>query len=195
MFTDASGNVPPSGGAVTQSGYLGYAATIQVAPAVQADASLVRDGTQAVAGSATGAAAFTPNPANGPAGFTGLITRVLNYALGTDAQAGVAQPAPASTGLGASGTLSASFAAPSDLGSFATAFVASQAQDSANATANLDTEQGVQTSLQAKVASTSGVSIDTEMSNMIALQTAYGASAKIVTAVQTLWADVLQMVN
>ncbi len=51
LFTDPSGNVPAGGGTPAQAGYVGYAGTIQVNPAVTADPSLVRDGTNAIAGS------------------------------------------------------------------------------------------------------------------------------------------------
>ena len=78
---------------------------IQVNPAVQADPSLVRDGTDTIAGSPTGAAPFTPNPPGGPAGFSTLIDNVLTYTLGADVQDGVTQPASNTTGLGAAGTL------------------------------------------------------------------------------------------
>ena len=63
LFTDPTGAVPSAGGTPVQSGYVGFASTIQVNTAVQATPSLVRDGTQAVAFSASGASAFTPNPA------------------------------------------------------------------------------------------------------------------------------------
>ncbi|MDE2198504.1 MAG: flagellar hook-associated protein FlgK [Rhodospirillales bacterium] len=194
LFTDASGAIPTSTGVPTQSGYLGYAGTIQVNPAVQANPTLVRDGTASVAGSATGASAFTPNSASGPAGFNILIIRVLTYALGSQAQAGVPQPAPAVTGLGVAGTLAAPFLAPTDLASFAGLIVGSQAQDSAAATAQLSMAQGVQSSLQSKVSAASGVSMDTEMSSMIQLQNAYGANAKVISVVQALWTQLLQMV-
>ena len=69
LFTDPNGNVPAGGGTPAQSGYVGFAAEIQVNPAVQTDPSLVVDGNTTVAGSPTGAAAFTPNPVGGPAGF------------------------------------------------------------------------------------------------------------------------------
>jgi flagellar hook-associated protein 1 FlgK len=195
LFTDATGAVPTPTGTPTQAGYEGYSSTIQVNPAVVANAALVRDGTQAVAASPTGAAAFTPNPPGGPAGFTGLITNVLNYALGSQAQSGVAWTPPATTGLGASGTLSAPFTAPADIASFAADFVAAQAQDSATATSQLTTDTAVQASLAGQVSAISGVSLDTQMSNMIALQNAYGANAKLISAVQALWNDLLAMVS
>ncbi len=195
LFSDAAGNVPAGGGTPVQTGYLGYASEIQVNPAVLATPSLVRDGTGAIAGSASGASAFTPNPAGGPAGFNTLITRVLDYAFGTDVQPGVAQPAPATGGLGATGTLSAGFAAPADLADQASAVVAQEADTSGAASGQLTTEQGVQTALQSKVSATSAVSIDTEMSTMIQLQNAYDANAKVLTAAQAMWSQLLQAVT
>lgn len=186
LFTDGSGNVPSSG-TPTQSGYVGFAGTIQVNPAVAATPSLVRDGTNTIAtGDPGGGSAFTPNPSTGPAGFTGLVTRVLDYTFGTNAQSGVTQPAPAQTGLGVNGNLSAPYTA-STLGSLVSSMVAAQSQASSQAQSQLTTEQSVQTTLQGKVADVSGVSIDTEMSSMIQLQNAYAANAHVLTAVQSMW--------
>jgi flagellar hook-associated protein 1 FlgK len=195
LFTDPTGNVPSSAGSPAQSGYVGYAATVQVNPAVSATPSLVRDGTDTIAGSASGASAFTPNPAGGPSGFTGLITRILNYTFGADVQHGVTQPAPATTGLGPSGSLAAPFAPPPDLTTFATAVVTAESTDSATATSRVTTEQAVQTALQSKVSASGAVSIDTEMSQMVQLENAYGANAKVISTLQSLWTDLQQMVT
>ena len=195
LFTQPNGAVPAAGGAPVQSGYVGYAGIMQVNPAVTATPGLLRDGTNAVAGSPTGASAFTPNPVGGPAGSTTLIGRILAFALGTQAQAGVPQPAPAVTGLGAAGTLAAPYAAPADLAGFAVAVVSAQAADSGAATTRLGTESAVQTALQSQLSTQDGVSIDTEMSHMIQLQNAYGANAKVITAVQALWSQLLSMVT
>lgn len=200
LFTDASGTVPARTGTLapgnpTQSGYVGYAAAIQVNPAVAASPSLLRDGTDAVTGSPAGASAFTPNPPGGPAGFTGLIQRVLNFALGAQAQPGVAQPASAVTGLGPGGGLAAPYAPPATLAEFATAMVAAAAQVSAAASTSLGNETALQTALQAKFTAGSGVDMDTEMSTMIQLQASYGANAKLVSAVQAMWNQTLQMVQ
>jgi flagellar hook-associated protein 1 FlgK len=195
LFTDAAGNVPAGGGTPAQAGYVGYASEIQVNPAVLATPSLVRDGTGAVSGSAGGASAFTPNPPGGPAGFTTLIARVLTYALGADAQPGVAQPPPNVSGLGPAGTLSAGFAAPADLAAQAGAVVAEEAATSSAASGQLTTEQGVQTTLQSRLSASSGVSIDAEMSTMIQLQNAYDANAKVLTAAQAMWAQLFQAVT
>lgn len=195
LFTDPSGSVPVRGGVPAQSAYIGYAASITVNPAVAARPALVRDGTGAVAGSPTGASAFTPNPAGGPAGFSTLIGRVLNYALGNQIQSGVPQPLPSTTGLGPSGTLALGFAAPAAVSGLATAVVAAQAQDSAAAASALSDETAVQTALQSRLTASSGVSMDSEMSRMIQLQSSYAAAAKLVAAVQTLWTQTLQMVQ
>jgi flagellar hook-associated protein 1 len=195
LFTDPNGNVPSGGGIPVQSGYVGFAAEIQVNPAVQVDPSLVVDGNVTVAGSTTGPAAFTPNPANGPAGFSTLITNVLNYTFGADAQPGVPQPPANTTGLGASGTLSAPFAAPQTLGDFAEAITGAEANDSSNATSQLGTEQAMQTTLTNQLSSQSGVNIDQQMSLMIQLQNAYGANAKVMSAVQNMFGELLNAVS
>jgi flagellar hook-associated protein 1 FlgK len=195
LFTDPTGAVPAGGGVPVQNGYVGFAATIQVNPAVLATPSLVRDGTTAIAGSATGASAFTPNPAGGPAGFTTMIQRVLDNALGSDVQAGVAQPASNTTGLGATGTLSAPYTAPTTLAGIAATMVAAQSQASATTTTQLSTEQGVQTTLSSQLSSADGVNMDAEMSIMIQLQNAYGANAKVISTVQSMFTDIMNAVS
>jgi flagellar hook-associated protein 1 len=176
LFSDPTGAVPVGGGIPVQSGYVGFATTIQVNPAVLADPSAVRDGT--------------PSTSGGLAGFTGIINQVLNDALG-DTPALVSNV----TGLGASGTLSAPYAAPDTLGQLASTVVASQAQDSATVTTQLGTEQAVQTTLSGNLSTQSGVNMDTEMSTMIQLQNAYGENAKVIAAVQSMWTQLLATVQ
>ncbi len=191
LFTQPQGGTTTLSPAPTQTGYVGYAAAIAVNPSVTAQPSLVRDGNLTIAGSTTGASAFTPNPSGGPAGFTALIARVLTYAFGPEAQSGVPQTAPATTGLGPAGTLAAPFQAPADLAGLASTIVSSQSGDVANTTSQLGVETSVQTALQARFADSSGVKTDTEMSIMIQLQNAYGANARIITALQTMWTGLL----
>jgi flagellar hook-associated protein 1 FlgK len=194
LFTDPQGNVPAGGGTPVQSTYLGFSSTITVNPAVVASPALVVNGTQAVAGSATGASAFTPNPDN-LAGFTGMIDRVLNYALGADVQANVAQPSPNTTGLGAAGTLSAPFTAPATLGDFANDITASQSTDAANAKATSDDNTDTQQSFSGQLQSAVGVDMDSQMSLMIQLQNAYGANAKVISTIQSMEAALLAAVQ
>ncbi len=195
LFSDPSGNVPAGGGSPVQAGYVGFASAIQVNPAVSANPALVRDGTEAIAGSATGASAFTPNPPGGPAGFTTMITRVLNFALGAQVQPGVPQPASNTTGLGPNGTLNAPYGPQSTLGGTAAALVGAESQDSANATSALSTEQGVQASLQNSLTSKTGVNMDAQMSQLVQLQNSYGANARVIAAVQAVWTQLLTVVQ
>jgi len=191
LFTDPAGNVPPGGGTPAQSGYAGFAGVIQVNPLVAKSPSLVRDGTQAVAGSAAGPSAFTPNPPGGPVGFTTLITRITDDAFGTNAQAGAPQPAPVTTGLGVSGNLALPFDASGSLGDIAASLVGAQSQADAAATGALATGTALQSTLTAKLQSSTGVSVDNELATMISLQNAYGANAKVITAAQTMWTSLL----
>lgn len=191
LFTDPSGNVPAGGGTPAQAAYVGYSSTIQVNAVVTGNPSLVRDGTNAIAG--TG---FTPNPTGGPAGFTALIGNVVSFTFGSQSQAGVAHPALNTNGLGATGNLTAPFDATGDsLSDFANNLVSSQAQRSAATTSDLTTEQTLQTSLNAKVAAVSGVNMDTEMSHMLTLQNAYSANARVIAAVRSMFTQLLQAVQ
>lgn len=195
LFSTPSGSVPAGGGAPLQSTYVGFASVITVNPAVVASPSLVRDGTNPIVGSALGASAFTPNPPGGPQGFSTLITRVLNFTFGTEAQSGVAQPVSNTLGLGATGTLDAPYTAPTDLSGIASTMLASQAEVSSAATTALGTAQAVQTSLQSNASAAQGVNIDAQMSTMIALQNAYGANAKVMAGVEQMWTALMSAVT
>ena len=162
---------------------------------MSATPSLVRDGTADVAGSSTGASSFTTNPATGVGGFTTLITRVLDYTFGTDAQDGVTQPATRISGLGPDGTLTAPYDAPTTLADQAATLVAVQSQQSGLASSNLSTEQGLQTALQTQVSNQSSVSVDAQLANMVQLQNAYAANAKVMAAVQEMWTDLITSVT
>jgi flagellar hook-associated protein 1 FlgK len=193
LFSNGAGAVPTPGGPPAQAGYVGYANEIQVNPAVSANPALVRDGTQAIAGSATGASAFTPNP-TGLSGFSTLITRVLTYALGSQVQSGVPQTPIATTGLGPTGTLSSGFSPQTALGDGANALTASQASDSARASTQAGDDAATQSSLQTKLTSSTGVDLDTELGQLVVLQNAYGANAKVITAIENVFADVLALI-
>jgi len=195
LFTDGSGNLPVGGGAPVQSTYIGFASEISVNPMVVANPSLVRDGTQDVVNSPTGASAFTTNPPGGPAGFTTLINRVLDYTFGTQAHAGVPQPASNTTGLGVDGTLTAPYAVPATLADNATSVVSAQSAVSAAATNQLTAEQTMQTTLNNNLTAASGVNMDAQMSYMIVLENAYGANARVISTVQNMFATLLQAVQ
>jgi flagellar hook-associated protein 1 FlgK len=74
--------------------------------------------------------------------------------------------------------------------------VVSQQSQAANAATNLQQGQDtVLSTLQQSFNTESGVNIDTEMSNLIALQNAYGANARVMTTIQNLMSTLLQVVG
>lgn len=110
------------------------------------------------------------NP-SGAVGYTGLISAVLN----------------------------ATFASPSDgtgeLATLATTLTATQAQTIATATTQQATQTDIQTTLAANLTATSGVSVDGQMAKVVALQNAYESNAKVVAAVQSMFAALLAAVT
>ena len=185
LFTDPQGFVPAQSATPPtppmQDGYVGFAGTIQVNADVTVTPSLVRNGT--------------PPVSNPPAGYTGIIANVLNYAFGADQSPGVAQPAFNTSGLGPSGTLDARFAAPATLGDFATTMLASQAQTSSTIADQAMVEQGVQSTLSGQLSDGSAVNMDAEMSKMIQLQNSYAVSARVISTIQAMWTQLMGAVQ
>jgi flagellar hook-associated protein 1 len=74
--------------------------------------------------------------------------------------------------------------------------VVSQQSQAANAATSLQQGQDtVVSALQQRFNDQSGVNIDTEMSNLIALQNAYGANARVMSTIQQMMATLLQSVS
>jgi len=74
--------------------------------------------------------------------------------------------------------------------------IVSQQSQAANAATNLQQGQDtVVSALQQRFNDQSGVNIDTEMSNLIALQNAYGANARVMTTIQQMMSTLLQAVS
>eukprot|EP01037_Dinobryon_pediforme_P009699 gene9699-9763_t len=195
LFNTPAGAISPTTPPSAQSGYIGYSSLIAVAPAVISNPNAVRDGNVTVVGSSVGPSAFTPNPLNGPAAFGGLIARILTYSFGSEVQTGIAQPSVNVSDMGPLGTFSGSFIAPRTLSEFSTSVVSSQALDASNSKAQLDTEAAVQASLNTRVAASSGVSTDAELSKMVGLQNAYGANARVIAASQSMWTQLLSAIT
>jgi flagellar hook-associated protein 1 len=81
------------------------------------------------------------------------------------------------------------------LTNYMSALVSQQSQ-AANAATNLQQGQDtVLSALQQRFNDQSGVNIDTEMSNLIALQNAYGANARVMTTIQQMMSTLLQSVT
>ena len=189
LFTDGAGNRPGVNPSLPPpKGQMGFSATVEVNPAVVANPASVRDGNLTTPN-------FTPNPSGGPVGFTTLISAVLGNTFGATSAAGVSQPAVATAGLGVNGTLTAPYSGAGTLATLATTLTASQAQTIADATTQHGNQTDIQTALQTTLTSTSGVSVDNQMANVVALQNAYEANAKVVAAVQSMFTALLTAVS
>jgi flagellar hook-associated protein 1 FlgK len=184
LFTDAAGAVPD----ISLPGdVVGFAGAIRVNAGVQAEARLVRDGTHVVAGDPAGATAFTPNPADGPAGFSTLMDRVLGFTFGAEVAAGVAQPGFPASGLGPDGTLESMLPPTATLEAYASQLTAAQTGERAAASRTRAQAETLGTSLQARIAEQSGVDVEREMAAMVELQNAYAANARVLSTVQQMW--------
>ena len=164
LFTDDG---QPITGAITSGGsqITGLAGTIAVNSAV------VTSPSSLVAYSPTTAAGDDTRP-------DFMFTQMTNAAL----------TFPATTGLG-----SASQPYNGTLTQYISQVISQQSQ-AANAATNLQQGQDtVLTALQQRFNDQSGVNIDTEMSNLIALQNAYGANARVMTTIQQMMATLLQV--
>jgi flagellar hook-associated protein 1 len=165
LFTDLNGT--PITGAISAAGSqtTGLAGRIEVNPALTASPSNL------VAYSSTTAAGDSTRP---DFILSQLTDTSLTYS--SDTGIGTAQSPY-------SGTLS----------DYMSQIVSQQGQ-AANAATNLQqSQQTVLSALQQSFNSQSGVNIDTEMSNLIALQNAYGANARVMTTVQELMSTLLQI--
>ncbi len=76
---------------------------------------------------------------------------------------------------------------------FARDVIAAQGSASTSAATMNDTQQVALSTAQSRFASSAGVNIDEEMSNLIALQTAYGANARVLTAARDMLNQLLQI--
>jgi len=176
LFTDGDGNMPASAPTTTTpAGIVGLSSTLQVNPQIIANPSEIVSGTNA-------------------GDSDSVIADVLSYTFGTQLADGSTQPAAPTSGLGPGGTLSTGYSGAQSLGSLATALTAQQASVIAGATTSLTTASSVQTTLQAKVASISGVNTDDELSSIVTLQNAYAANAKVVSAVQSMFSSLIDAI-
>jgi flagellar hook-associated protein 1 FlgK len=164
LFTDGT---EPITGAVTASGSqtTGLAGFIEVNPAVVASPSSL--------------VAYASNTASGdPTRPDFMLNQMTDASLTYSPTTGIGtQSAPYS------GTLTDYMSQ-----------IASQQSQAANAATNLQQGQDtVLSALQQSFNDDSGVNIDTQMSNLIALQNAYGANARVMTTIQDLMATLLQI--
>jgi flagellar hook-associated protein 1 len=119
-------------------------------------------------------------PAGDPTRPNFLLNQLTNAALTYSPTTGIGSPQQPYSGT---------------LASYMSAMVSQQSQ-AANAASNLQQGQStVVSALQQRFNDQSGVSIDTELSNLIALQNAYSANARIMSTVQAMMSALLQAVQ
>ncbi|MGJ0508730.1 MAG: flagellar hook-associated protein FlgK [Methylocystis sp.] len=134
-----------------------------VDPAQGGDATLLRDG------GASGNPAYVSNPSHAP-GYADHLISLVNVSAQTMAFDPVA-------GLGATGTLE-SFSAASN------GWLAAQRQQADNATTYYD---AVVSQTTQALSNATGVNLDDQMSQMLALENSYQASAKLLEAVNSMF--------
>ena len=168
LFTDGIGNQPITG-ASSASGEqtTGLAGRIEVNPALVA--------------SPTSLVAYAANTTSGdPTRPDFLVNQMTTASLTYSPSTGIGTP-----GTPFSGTLT----------DYMSQIVSQQSQ-AANAATNLQQGQDtVLAALQQRFNDQSGVNIDTEMSNLIALQNAYGANARVMSAIQQMMSTLMQVVQ
>ena len=104
----------------------------------------------------------------GPAGSTALINAVLGAVLANGSGSVAAQASSLTAGI---------------------------AQSAAQASSTLDADTAAQSSLQTRLAADSGVSVDNELATMVQLQGAYAANAKVLSATNSMWQALLDIVR
>jgi flagellar hook-associated protein 1 len=197
LFTGSSGTVPDVTLAYSNqsAGLMGFANAIRVNPAVAQDASLLRDGTHDVVDTPGGPSAFTRNPAGGPQGFTLMLDRVLNHAMGDTVRPGTAWAPLPGGGLGPDGSLNSPFLPPRSLEDYAAILTGAHTADRAAATAARERADGLRRGLDARFQRESGVDPDAEMAAMVQLQNAYAANARVMSTAQQMWDTLLGMMR
>jgi flagellar hook-associated protein 1 len=197
LFTGPSGTVPDVTLAYANpaAGLMGFANAIGVNPVVAQDASLLRDGTHAVADTPGGPTAFTPNPAGGPQGFTLMLDRVMSHALGDTVRPGTNWAPLPSGGLGPDGSLASPFLPPRSLEDYTAVVTGAHTADRAAATAARERADGLRRGLDARFQRESAVDSDAEMAAMVQLQNAYAANARVMSTAQQMWDTLMAMVR
>jgi flagellar hook-associated protein 1 FlgK len=215
LFSDAAGNVPDESAPMDPripvdpvtlthpATYAGFASRIQVFAAVETYPSLTRDGTHPLGGTpsapgltpnpsipAVGQAPFTPNPVDGPEGFTALAQRIITYTLGREVSTGVLHDTEFAPGsLGPGGQLSSALPVKATLFEYASALVSSQSLEVSRSTSQRDQAQGIRDAFETRLQSESGVDMDSEMMMMIKLQQSYSATAQLITITRQMYQD------
>ncbi|MFT8775959.1 MAG: flagellar basal body rod C-terminal domain-containing protein [Gluconacetobacter liquefaciens] len=205
--TDATGTTVAQSSNTTQTtpaGIVGLSSAISVSTMYANTPSLLTTTTTTTdsSGNTTTAAATNTTTGTTTTGDSTIIQQVLSQAFGTSSanvsdqtsSGGPDLEAPTNN-LGVNGNISTGYTGSQGLLQLATALTSDQGATIAASSSNLTASTSVQTVLQAKVADVSGVNVNDELAKVVALQNAYTANAKIVSAVQTMFTAFLNAIN
>lgn len=118
----------------------------------------------------------------------------VGYQSETETGSGVFVPFRSNL-LGADLSISTNIQGATSLLSFAQKMVNEQTQELILTETRINDEQTLQELLQEQLSNDSGVSIDEELGNLIVVQTAYSAAARVITAVDELFQELLNAVR
>jgi flagellar hook-associated protein 1 FlgK len=172
LFTNGGSLLVPPTATITA----GLAANIQVASTVNpttGNPTLLRDGGI----SSNGAAPYVYNPSPGQTGYTGRLNLLITS---------LSQPQTFDANAGA-GTQ----ASVTDYAAASASWLGVQASQASNAASY---SKAVQSAASSALSNATGVNLDTELSNMLALEQSYQASAKLLSTVSSLYTALFQAV-
>jgi flagellar hook-associated protein 1 len=172
LFNNAGSLIVPPTGTITA----GLAANLQVASTVNpttGNPALLRDGGI----SSNGAAPYVYNPSPGQTGYSGRLNQLITS---------LSQSQTFDTNAGA-GTQ----ASVLDYAAASASWLGVQASQASNAASY---SKAVQSAATTALSNDTGVNLDTELSNMLALEQSYQASAKILNTVNSLYAALFQAI-
>src|SRR5665213_82316 len=204
VFSGSGGSLSVVGSAATAVNSVSTTTTASSLAGGSAQMPLFTDGTNLYTGAATGVGSqmtgypglITVNPA--------LVTNPANFTVYSNSPATAAGDTTRSDFLYSQlTTASFSYSPQTGLGStaspftgtitgFMQQFLSQQANTASTAAALQQGQDVVVSTLQQKFNSVAGVSIDTEMSNLIALQNSYAANAHVMSVVQSMMNSLLQ---
>lgn len=126
-----------------------------------------------------------PNLATTLSGLSAsVLTSLVDDGFGANSAAGTPWP-------NATASLTLPYNGSGSLSDLASRLTASQGSDAQAASDNLATATATQTALSTSLSGATSVSVDSEMSKMVALQNSYAANAKVLAAAQSMFTTLL----
>jgi flagellar hook-associated protein 1 FlgK len=170
LFTNGGSlTVPPVGVAAP-----GLASTIEVAANAISDPSLLRDGGI----SSNGAAPYVYNPSPGATGYSARLTQLISN---------LSQPMAFDASANAGTQINVT-----DFAAASASWLGTQVNQASTAATY---SAAVQSNASTALSNATGVNLDNELSNMLALEQSYQASAKLLTTVNSLYSSLFAAIR